>query len=212
MTLITDAQKFLNELAQNNTKTWWDANKNTYDTRLKSPALALLDQITPHLAALTGDDITAKLFRPHRDVRFSKDKTPYKTHLHMLWRPNTGGRADPAYFFGINLDSVVVGTGMMGFDKEVLADWRKMVDLDGPRIGGIVQNLKDHGFAHRGEPDLKRVPKPWDADHPHADLLRRKSVVMTRPLAPKGDLASEIMAAFKQAHPLPDMLGRIAYG
>lgn len=212
MSLITDAQTFLRALEANNTKAWWDDNKTTYDTKLKAPALKLLEALTPHLADLADDPVKPKLFRPHRDVRFSKDKTPYKTYLHMLWTPQTGGRADPAYFFGINTNSVTIGTGMMGFDKDLLADWRKMVDLDGPRIGGIVDALKAQGFDHWGEPALKRVPKPWDADHPQADLLRRKSCVMTRPLTDETPLKDALMAAFTQANPLTKMLTGIAYG
>jgi len=211
-TLIKDAQSFLRTLTQNNTKDWWEDNKATYTEKLKTPALALLDALTPQLADVCGDPVKPKLFRPHRDVRFSKDKTPYKTYLHMLWTPQTGGRADPAYFFGINTDSVTIGTGMMGFDKDVLADWRKMVDLDGKRISGIVDDLKAQGFDHWGDPPLKRVPKPWDADHPHADLLRRKTCVMTRPLTEYGPLQDTLMDAFKTANPLTKMLTGIAFG
>ncbi|MBT8410855.1 MAG: DUF2461 domain-containing protein [Octadecabacter sp.] len=86
-TLIADAQTFLRSLAQNNSRDWFHANKPRYDSALRDPALALLDEMTPRLATLTGYAITPKLFRPHRDVRFSKNKTPYKTHLHMMWTP-----------------------------------------------------------------------------------------------------------------------------
>lgn len=211
-TLIDDAQRFLRTLDKNNRKDWWEEHKDTYVTKLKQPSLALLDRLTPRLAALAGDPVKPKLFRPHRDVRFSKDKTPYKTYLHMLWTPQTGGRADPAYFFGIDPTSVTIGTGMMGFDKDLLEDWRKMVDLDGDRIGGIVADLQAKGFQHWGEPALKRVPKPWDPDHPLGDLLRRKSLVMTAPLTITGSLDDSLMAAFETANPLTKMLTGIAFG
>ena len=70
--LIPEARAFLSELAQNNTRDWFNDNKPRYEQQLKTPALHLLDQV----AAQVGDGVTTKLFRPQRDIRFSKDKTP----------------------------------------------------------------------------------------------------------------------------------------
>ena len=211
-TLIKDAQAFLRQLAQNNEKAWWEDHKDDFAAKLKAPALALLDDLAPALAELSGDPVKPKLFRQHRDVRFSKDKTPYKTHLHMMWTVRTGGRAEPAYFFGIDPGGAVAAAGMMGLDKDVLSDWRKMVDLDAERIGGIVAGLKAHGFDHWHEPELKRVPKPWDADHPLEELLRRKSMVMSKPITPDKPLSDALLDAFAQATPLNRLMGGIAFG
>ena len=113
--LITDARAFLTRLNRNNTRDWWQAHKAEYDTGLRDPALALLDKMAPQLARLAGHDITTKLFRPHRDVRFSKDKTPYQTHLHMMWQIESEARQNPVFFFGIGLDYVTAGAGIMGY-------------------------------------------------------------------------------------------------
>ena len=75
-TLISDAKTFLRDLALNNTRDWFHAHKTVYDTKLRDPAKALLEEMSPRLSTLTGCPISTKLFRPHRDVRFSKDKTP----------------------------------------------------------------------------------------------------------------------------------------
>ena len=84
-TLIADTQRFVRALSANNSRDWFQANKSDYDKKLRDPAKALLEEMSPRLAELAGFPVTSKLFRPHRDVRFSKDKTPYNTHLHMMW-------------------------------------------------------------------------------------------------------------------------------
>ena len=73
------------------------SNKTVSMTELRDPAKALLEELSPRLASLTGFRVTSKLFRPHRDVRFSKDKTPYTTHLHMMWTVQSGSRQDSAF-------------------------------------------------------------------------------------------------------------------
>ncbi|WP_342078531.1 TIGR02453 family protein [Yoonia sp. SS1-5] len=207
--LLPQARAFLTALAANNNRDWWQDNKTDYDTRLKAPALALLEAITPDLRRLTGAPITTKLFRPHRDVRFSKDKTPYNTHLHMMWQVASDAPQNPVFFFGIGLDYVTTGAGMMGFDKPVLTNWRKMVDLDTARIKGTVDALVADGFKFR-EPALKRVPPPFDKDHPAADLLRMKGCVASRECPGTGELADEIRAAFTALWPLNALLISIA--
>lgn len=208
-TLITNARAFLTKLDANNTRDWWQENKATYDTKLKAPALALLDDLSTPLSELTDTPIKSKLFRPHRDVRFSKDKTPYNTHLHMMWQLDGDAPQMPVFFFGIGLDYVTMGAGMMGFDKPVLANWRKMVDLDTDRIMGIVKGVEDQGFSLR-EPALKRVPSPYDQDHPAGRLLRMKGAVASGELAGSGPLTDQIMAACRTLWPFNDMLISIA--
>lgn len=207
-TLVQDAQAFCATLATNNNKGWWDANKATYDAKLKRPALALLEAMTAPLKEVTGHDATPKLFRPYRDVRFSKDKTPYQTHLHMMWSLDAGGRQDPVIFFGIDIDSVTFGGGVVSFDKEVLADWRKMIDLDGDRIGKILETAEAQGFGYYGEA-LKRVPPPFPKNHPQAEHLKRKGLVLTRPLASSGPLTDRITAGVGDLVPVLKMLDSV---
>jgi uncharacterized protein (TIGR02453 family) len=208
-TLITDAQAFYAKLHANNTKSWWQDNKATYETRLKAPALDLLATCTPHIAALTDTTISSKLFRPHRDVRFSKDKTPYNTHLHMMWQLESDARQNPVFFFGIGVDYVTCGAGIMGFEKPVLDDWRKFVDLDTKRITGITETLKQKGFAFR-DPALKRIPTGFAPDHAAGDLLRMKGVVASKDIGPPTDLPTAIQTAFQDAWPLNALLLQIA--
>ncbi|MEJ6397707.1 DUF2461 domain-containing protein [Yoonia sp. 208BN28-4] len=207
--LIPDAQAFFTTLEQNNAKAWWQDHKTTYDTKLKAPAQALLDELTPPLADLAGAPVTGKIFRPHRDVRFSKDKTPYKTHLHMMWSITGDARQMPVFFFGIGIDYVTTGVGIMGFDKDVLADWRTFVDLDTKRILGIVAQIEKAGFT-LGDPALKRVPPAYAKDHPAEHLLRMKGVIARSELQQTSDLPAAILDRFRAAWPLNALLIQIA--
>ena len=199
--LVPDARVFLETLATNNTKDWFTAHKSDYDTKLKAPALALLDTMSAFLEKQTGTVPQTKLFRPHRDVRFSKDKTPYHTHLHMLWTtPPTG------CFLGIAPGYVSVGAGVMGFDKDGLTKWRNAIDgAAGDQIAEALKGLRNRN-ARISAPELKRVPAPFDKTHPHGDLLRHKSLTAWFDLSgqdiKKGGLITQIEAAFSELLPL----------
>lgn len=149
--------------------------------------------------------IKPKLFRPHRDVRFSKDKTPYKPHLHVMWQIEGPSPQNPVFFFGIGKDDVTVGAGLMGFEKPMLTNWREMLDLDTPRMLGIFDAMQQAGFTFR-EPALKRVPSAYNSDHPAAYFLRMKSCVATRPVAPDAPLKAALIASFTTLWPLNNLL------
>lgn len=208
--LVPTARQFYAALDANNTKAWWQDNRSTYDDVLKPGANALLDQLKEPLADLTDSPITTKLFRPHRDVRFSKDKHPYNTHLHMMWQLDGDARQMPVFFFGVGLDYITAGAGMMGFDKPVLEDWRKFVDLDTDRVMGIIGEVQDKGYRFR-EPELKRVPPAYDKDHIAADLLKRKGLIASGELSDNTkDLAKALTAAFTDLWPINQLLLQIA--
>lgn len=208
--LVPEARAFLGELAQNNTRDWFMDNKPRFDQQLKQPATLMLDIIAGKLRALSKDPVTTKLFRPHRDVRFSKDKTPYHTHLHLLWTTNTGGRQPLGWFFGVAPDYVSVGAGLMGFEKETLIAWRETLDSPkGDQLADIISSLTSRGLT-MAEPTLKRVPPPYAKDHVHGDLLRRKGMSMWREISvddiKKGGLTNTIMTALSELKPLQDAL------
>lgn len=208
--LIPDARAFLTDLSTNNTRDWFNDAKQRYENELKTPATLLQDQITHDLRTDPGWQVTAKLFRPHRDVRFSKDKTPYHTHLHMLWTI-TGPGPQTGLFFGIAPDYVKAGGGVMGFDKDALIRWRTAVDgPTGDSIAKDCADLADHGLTPDA-PDLKRVPAPYDKDHRHGDLLRRKSMTVWADL-PKATWpapTTELRLIFKRLQPLLERLQAI---
>ena len=128
------------------------------------------------LETLTDEPHGHKIFRIHRDVRFSKDKTPYNTHLHIAFMSASRSSAAPSWFFGLDPDSLTLGTGIFAFDKADLGRFRERVlGEDGADLAKLMQELAGNGVRF-GKPDLKRVPSGYAKDHPEADLLRHKGL------------------------------------
>ncbi len=164
------ALDFYDDLEMDNTKSFWEAHKATYDEAVRAPMAALCTALEPEF----GD---AKVFRPYRDVRFAKDKTPYKTHQ--------GGfvQAGPAtgWYVQVSAAGVRVGVGYYHPEKEPLAAIRAGIDddLTGPELLRIVTRLRRAGWEMSGE-TLKTTPRGYDAAHPRIDLLRHKTLTFTR--------------------------------
>lgn len=173
MMLGPETQEFLRDLAANNSREWFGAQKSRYETVLKDPAKRFSSEIADRLSARYHVPVAAKIYRIHRDLRFAKDKTPYNTHLHV-------GFADPAtgaaWMVGLDVKGLALGYGSFGFDKPGLERWREAVS--GP-AGADLGNRLDALCRAGGRvdaPELKRVPSPWPQDHPQAGLLRRKGL------------------------------------
>ena len=185
--MLDRAQAFYGALAKNNSRDWFEPRKAGWKADIGAPAKLLSEIMAEEISRLTGDAHLPKLFRINRDVRFSKDKSPYKTSLAMLWSTGTtAGDADdlaPSFYFGIEPSDTFVGCGTPGFDKAALTRYRAMVDRWGD---GLVDAIDATGgrLAQIGPEPLKRVPRPYAPDHPRADLLRRKSLALGMPLAP----------------------------
>lgn len=209
--LVSEAQSFLKELSGNNTREWFAAHKARYEAELKTPATLLQSQIGDTMGRRLNRPLNTKLFRPHRDVRFSKDKTPYHVHLHMLWSLPRAEHQAPGLFFGISPDYVRAGGGVMAFDKSVLTRWRSKIDKG---LGAEMQAALD-AVAVEGllpaEPDLKRLPAPYPSDHVHADLLRRKGLAVWMDLS-QTDYVRPLVALeriFTQLRPVLTCLERV---
>lgn len=204
--LIPNAVTFLADLKANNSRDWFNDNKSTYEASVKTPGLALGAFMADRIHEFAGVRPAVKLYRPHRDVRFSKDKTPYNTHLHLLWSKGEGA----AWFFGVSPDYISVGVGMRGFSKTELDRYRVFVDADDGGISAIISNLQGDGFR-LDEPPLKRVPAPFDKDHPRGTLLRRKGLALWRDhgSAPD-DLPKALMEVFQRLDPIREFCDRVA--
>ncbi|MBV2358432.1 TIGR02453 family protein [Thalassococcus sp. CAU 1522] len=201
--LVANARRFLTELAANNTREWFQGEKHRYDSELKRPAERLLGDLAPHLEALAGAPVRQKLFRPHRDIRFSTDKTPYHTHLHLAWSIQDGR----GWYFGLSPSYATAGAGIMAFDKVQIDRWRDAVA--GPR-GTALTGILDQIGGRIDPPELKRVPPPFPGDHPHHALLRRKGLtVWVDDLAPviAADPFGGLSGAFERLSPVMTWLG-----
>jgi uncharacterized protein (TIGR02453 family) len=185
------AMAFLSQLAANNDRTWFNAHKAAYERDYKAPAEAFVAEIRPRLEAQADHRLDAKIFRIHRDVRFSKDKSPYNTHLHIAFQaPRVPGepRRRGGFYFGLEADKLTVGVGAFDFGPADLDRYRKAVasDGDGEDLAAILAKLD----AELHPADLKRVPAPYPADHPRGDLLRRKGLSAWRHIDDRALVAS----------------------
>jgi uncharacterized protein (TIGR02453 family) len=158
-------QRFFIGLELDNSKRYFEANRKTYEDSVKGPMVALL-------ASLEVDFGPGKVFRANRDIRFSKDKSPYKTNI-----AGTAGEHGKGGYLSLDARGLTVATGRYELNPEELAKFRKKVaaDSSGAQLAAIVARLMKSGYQLGGE-ELKRVPAPWPQDHPRADLLRRKSL------------------------------------
>ena len=129
--LVDDARAFFTELSANNSKDWFASRKAYYKDTIAGPAAFFADLVAEDLARLTGQAHTPKVFRIYRDVRFSKDKTPLNTHLHILWTPPAPGPLTPSWFWGLAPDYFVLGMGVMGLQGDGLVRYRAFVDGHG---------------------------------------------------------------------------------
>lgn len=169
---------FLQDLKIHNNRDWFADNKKRYETALKQPAIDFADTLALQLGAALGQPMTHKIFRIHRDVRFSKDKTPYNAHLHIGFSTEDAGKDTPAFMFGLEPDSLVLGMGTFAFSPDGLKRWRDAVSgQKGEELNGLLKQALHNG-ARLSDPDLKRVPPPYLADHPRADLLRHKGLAV----------------------------------
>jgi len=160
-----DFQRFFIGLELDNSKRYFEANRRTYEDLVKGPMAALLESLEPDFGP-------GKVFRANRDIRFSKDKSPYKTNI----AADVGMGAKGGYL-SLDARGFTVATGRYVMSPEEIAKFRKKVAADGPgaQLAAIVSRLKRSGYDMGGE-ELKRVPPPWPQEHPRGELLRRKSL------------------------------------
>jgi uncharacterized protein (TIGR02453 family) len=159
---------FYEGLEADNSKAYWTDHKPVYDDAVAGPMRELLAELEP----VFGE---GKAFRPYRDVRFSKDKTPYKTRQDAVV-PQEGG----VLWLGLGADGLHLGGGLYRPDGARLARLRAAVadDRTGEALSTLLEGLVADNWDIGGE-RLVRVPRPWDATHPRADLLRHKSLIAT---------------------------------
>jgi uncharacterized protein (TIGR02453 family) len=158
-----EALDFYDGLEADNTKTYWTEHKAVYTGQILAPMTELAEE----LAAEFGEP---KIFRPYRDVRFSRDKSPYKTHIGAV----LGGTG----YIQLSADGLGAGAGRWQLDPDELARYRAAVARDdhGAELAAIVAALGRAGVETRGHGVLKSAPRGYPADHPRIALLRYKGV------------------------------------
>jgi len=180
---------FLNELSKHNNRTWFTANKSRYEQDLLEPALAFigamaepLSKLSPHFRA-EPKKVGGSLMRIYRDVRFSKDKRPYKTNVGIQFRHEAGRDVhSPGFYFHIDPDEVFLGVGIWHPDSKSLGKIRQAIDKD-PATWKRAKNAKAFREQYKLAGDsLKRPPRGYDAEHPLLEDLKRKDFIGVMPL------------------------------
>jgi uncharacterized protein (TIGR02453 family) len=193
------ALDFYDDLELDNTKSFWQAHKSVYDEAVAAPMKALTAALEPEFGG-------AKIFRPYRDVRFAKDKSPYKTHqgAYIPTGPSTG------YYVQIGAAGVMVGAGFYEASSARLAVIRDAIsdEAHGAQLEGILKELEASGWEVGGE-TLKTAPRGYDVEHPRIALLRHKSLTVGReygfdPVIHSADLVERVRDDWRATTPLLD--------
>ncbi|QGF22910.1 DUF2461 domain-containing protein [Raineyella fluvialis] len=188
------ALEFYRGLEADNSRAYWQAHRETYEQAVRAPMEALLAELTDAF----GD---AKVFRPNRDVRFSNDKSPYKTHLgaYVGTAPATG------WYLELSALGMHTGAGFYHASSEGLAALRERIDEDGEELEAIVAALREDGWQIGGD-TLKTAPKGWSVDHPRIDLLRHKTLSAARQVEDEvvfsADLVDRVRDDWEELRPL----------
>lgn len=158
-----EALDFYEDLENDNSKSFWTAHKETYERCVRIPLEALVQELAPEFGA-------AKLFRPYRDVRFAKDKTPYKTHQGVFF-------TESALYLQVAAGGLMVAGGYWHTDAEQVGRLRSAVadDVTGAQLDRTIRAV-EAARLHVGGEQLTRVPAGYPKDHPRAELLRYKSL------------------------------------
>ncbi len=164
------ALDFYDDLEADNTRSFWAEHRGVYEESVKAPMVALTTALEPEFGE-------PKVFRPHRDVRFSKDKTPYKTHqgAFVPAGPATG------WYVQVSAGGVMVGVGFYDAPAPRLAAIRAAIadERTGAELEGLVGALTGDGWELGGEA-VKTAPRGYSVDHPRIELLRHKSMTLAR--------------------------------
>lgn len=190
------AVEFYDGLLVDNSKAYWTDQRAVYDADVRAPMLALLADLEPEFGA-------GKIFRPYRDVRFSNDKTPYKSHC--------GATAGP-FYLQVGADGLMAAGGYYRMAPDQVGRFRAAVDDErrGGELDELLSALRADGITVAGE-RLRTRPRGFDPDHPRIDLLRHKGIYGWRSWPPDDVLhepgtLERVATTWRALRPLVDWL------
>jgi uncharacterized protein (TIGR02453 family) len=162
----SEALEFFEGLEADNSKTYWQAHKDVYESRVRDPMEELLEELAPEF----GD---GRIFRPYRDIRFSSDKSPYKTSIAAMIGDG---------YVQLTADGFGVGSGMWEMAPDQLERYRAAVgeNRSGNKLSRVVSEARQAGLEVTAHEMLKTAPKGYPKDHPRIELLRHKGLITWR--------------------------------
>jgi uncharacterized protein (TIGR02453 family) len=212
-----EAMKFLRGLARNNDREWFEARRGIYERALKAPMLALIEEINASMIEFAPEHVRPPhkvAMRIYRDIRFSPNKQPYKTHLSAWWsRRGMEKTSGGGFYLQISPQQVMIAAGVYMPEREQLLALRRWMSAHHEDYRAMVKKLlksRGAGFEPNESAALTRMPKGFVADDPADELVRAKSwgVNATLPAeaALEPTLVREIVRRVRLATPLIDTL------
>ena len=176
--------KFLRDLRANNNREWFNANKSRYEASVKDPALEFISDFGDHLAKISPHfsadprPVGGSLFRIYRDVRFSKDKSPYKTAVGIQFRHKAGRDVHaPGFYLHLEPGEIFAAAGLWHPDGPSLKAIRDALVADPARWQRLVRSKAFREGFELGGDSLKRAPRGYDPEHPLVEDLKRKDFI-----------------------------------
>ncbi|HIF18428.1 MAG TPA: DUF2461 domain-containing protein [Cycloclasticus sp.] len=208
---------FLNQLANNNNRPWFNERKPLYEDHVRSPALDFIEAMRPSIESLSpsftaiSKKTGGSLMRIYRDARFSKDKAPYKTNIGIQFRHVAGKDVHaPGFYLHISPQECFVGAGIWRPDSKALGKIREMIS-DSPNAWKQLTDNKTFKRLYTFSGDsLKTYPRGYAKDHPMINDLKRKDFIAIHPLSQEDivspNLVKIVHKRYKAANDLMDYL------
>ncbi len=219
--------KFLADLSENNDREWFNENKPKYLEYIVEPSQEFIETvgeqlqfIAPHIQYDTRTNGQGSLMRIYRDIRFSPDKTPYKTYVGIrFWEGSGKAKDSPGYSLWFDHTGASLHVGMHGFDKATLESYRKSVAANdlGAELEIAIADVEAAGDYEVGGEHYKRVPRGYDKDHPRANLLLFNSLYATSPrispeLLVSPQITENVLDHFEKMAPVQRWLVKVKEG
>jgi uncharacterized protein (TIGR02453 family) len=210
-----EALKFLRGLKRNNDRVWFEARRDVFEQELKEPMLRLIGEVNEAMAEFAPMHVRPPqkiMMRIYRDIRFSKDKRPYKTHVSAWWvRDGLEKTSGAGFYFSVAPEEVVIAAGVYMPEREQLLAIRRYLAEHHEEFRGVMKGKKLRSLMteNDGAP-LTRAPKGFPEEHPAIDLLKNKQWGVSARLpverAMKATLLKDVVERFKVAAPMIAML------
>lgn len=213
----TQGMSFLKKLEKNNNRDWFHENKSDYEDLIRTPALDFIDDmendlahLSPHFLAI-AKKVGGSLMRVHRDVRFGRDKSPYKTNIGIQFRHEMGRDVHaPGFYVHIEPDDCFIGVGIWRPDSTALGKIRDaIIERDKHWLDAINVKAFKKNFELSGE-SLKTAPRGYDKAHPLIEDLRRKDFIAISRVEDKKVLSKNfkqhVIKRFTEAEPYMQFL------
>ncbi len=186
-----EAIEFLKEIEQNNNKTWFENNRHRWEEYILKPNKDYVEEMGEHLIALAPfikaqPKAGGSLFKIYRDIRFSKDKTPIKTKIGiMFWQGVKHRMKSPCFYMQYKSHEVLLATGIKAFKEELLKNYREYIKIEknAKALHEILEELKEKNIIVP-EPEFIRVPVGFDKDSPYSYLSRYKGLLVYKTFKP----------------------------